>query len=110
MKLNIYSIFDTASGLYSRPFFTQSDGEAIRSFTDLSSDAKHPVGMHPEDYTLYRLGTFNDNNGAFHDEPNESLATALERIASTRNISRDNLDLLNDSVLPDPEQNYGGTQ
>ncbi len=93
MKLNVYSIFDTASGLYSRPYFTQSDAEAVRSFTDVSTDADHPVGKHAEDYTLFRLGTFDDERGQLNDEVNESLCTALERIASTRNSARDNLEV-----------------
>ena len=101
MKLNVYSIFDQASGLYSRPYFTQSDGEAMRSFTDIAVDAKHPVGMHPEDYTLYRLGIFDDTTGKIIDEDNESMATALEIIAKTRNVNKDNLELF-DENLPKP--------
>ncbi len=84
MKLNSYSIYDTASGLYSRPFFTPSDAEAIRSFSDIVQDAEHPIGRHPEDYTLFRLGRFDDTTGAIDNEVNESLCTALERLAATR--------------------------
>ncbi len=87
MKLNIYSIFDQASGLYSRPFFTQSDPEAMRSFTDIATDADHPIGKHPEDYSLYRLGTFDDNKGNMINEDNECLVTALETISSTRKVN-----------------------
>ncbi len=92
MKLNIYSIFDTASGLYSRPFFTQSDAEAMRSFEDIATDAEHPVGKHPEDYNLFRLGTFDDNKGKLVDEDNECLVTALETISKTRKIQPGQLD------------------
>jgi len=86
MKLNIYSIFDSASGLYSRPFFTQSDAEAMRSFTDIATDADHPIGKHPEDYSLHRLGTFDDTKAKLTDEDNECLVTALETISSTRKV------------------------
>ncbi len=103
MKLNIYSIYDTASGLYSRPFFTPSDAEAIRSFSDIAQDAEHPIGKHPEDYTLYRLGIFADDNGTLTNEPNESLCTALERIAATRTVNQDNLELF-DKKLPATEK------
>lgn len=88
MKLNVYSIFDTASGLYSRPFFTSSDAEALRSFSDIATDAEHPIGKHPKDYTLFRIGTFDDNKGHIHNEDNESLATALELIAKTRTVNQ----------------------
>jgi len=88
MKLNIYSIFDSASGLYSRPFFTQSDAEAMRSFEDIATDAEHPIGKHPEDYSLHRIGIFDDNNGKLQNEENECLETALETISKTRKINK----------------------
>ncbi len=78
MKLNIYSIFDTASGLYSRPFFDGADASATRAFQDLVSDPEHPVGKHPEDYSIFRVGLWDDNNGLLTNEANECLATALE--------------------------------
>ncbi len=86
MKLNIYSIYDTASGLYSRPIFSQSDGEAKRSFQDLAIDAEHPVGKHPEDYSIFRLGIFDDIKGHFANEDNECLSTGLEAVAQSRNV------------------------
>jgi len=104
MKHNIYSIFDQASGLYARPFTTQSDGEAIRSFTDVGCDAEHPIGKHPADYTLFRLGIFDDNTGKLTDEANTHLGNALERVASTQNVNKDNLDLLEKNI---PATNAG---
>ena len=64
MNLNIYTIFDTASGTYMRPFFTQADGQAVRSFKDISCDAEHEIGQHPEDYSLWRIGLYDDNSGS----------------------------------------------
>ena len=107
MKLNIYSIFDTASGLYSRPYFTQSDGEAIRSFHDIATDAGHPVGKHPADYTLFRLGIFDDTTGKLIDEDNSSLCNALERIASAQNVKKDELDLFDKKLTPEIGQAQG---
>ena len=107
MKLNIYSIFDTASGLYSRPFFTQSDAEAIRSFSDIATDAEHPIGRHPADYTLFRVGLWDDNNGKFIDEDNSSLCNALERIASAQMVKGDELDLFDKQLTPEIGQAQG---
>ncbi len=93
MKLINYSIYDTASALYSRPFFCQSDGEAVRLFVDLASDADHPVGKHPEDYSLFRTGQFDDCKGKFTNEDNECLQTGLEAVAQSRSgIAFDPLD------------------
>lgn len=78
MKLNVYSIYDVKAGVYQRPFYAGADGEATRAFSDLVTDGEHPVGKHPEDYSLFRLGVFDDNNGKFQPEAPECLMTALQ--------------------------------
>jgi hypothetical protein len=81
MKINIYTIFDSASAAYMRPFFAQSDGQATRSFGDIARDEKHEIGKHPEDYSLWRIGTFDDNSSEINPETKTCLATALELVA-----------------------------
>ncbi len=106
MKLNVYSIFDQATGLFSRPFFTQSDGDAQRSFTDIAQDAEHPIGKHPADYTLFRLGIFDDTNGKLTDEENSSLANGLVAVSQAKNVETDNLEVFDQQLL----QSAGLTQ
>jgi len=98
MKLNMYTIYDSAAGAYMRPFFLQSDGQAMRAFKDIATDASHEVGKHPEDYSLFRIGVFDDNNATLHPEDRECLATAQEVIASTRRIDPDKLHQLETSI------------
>jgi len=88
MKHNIYSIFDTASGIYQRPIFSRADGEIMREFQNICVDREHPCGMHPEDYSLIRVGTFDDQNGFLTDDSNETLATGLEMVALVRNNAK----------------------
>lgn len=103
MKLNVYSIFDTASGAYSRPFFAPSDGQAVRSFSDIACDATHEVGKHPEDYSLHRIGIFDDQKGQLIPEDKECMATALELIAMSRQPDRKNLELFDQTVEGTPQ-------
>ncbi len=84
MKLNMYSIFDTASGTYNRPLFARADGEIMREFQNLCTDKEHPCGQHPEDYSLFRLAIFNDLTGMITNEDNECLSTGLEMLALTK--------------------------
>lgn len=91
MKLNAYTIFDVASGTYMRPFFSQADGQAMRGFKDIACDAEHEVGRHPEDYTLFRIGSFNDNTGKMEGDQIEKLMTGLEAIAQDRNPKQQDL-------------------
>lgn len=84
MKLNIYTIFDSASAAYMRPFFMPADGQAVRAFKDLATDKDHEIGKHPEDYSLARIGVFDDNNAKIAPENVEFLATALELVAQAK--------------------------
>ncbi len=91
MKLNAYTIYDVASGVYMRPFFSQADGQATRGFKDIATDAEHPVGQHPEDYTLYRCGDFNETSGTMKGEEIEKLITGLQCVSMDRNPKQDDL-------------------
>ena len=95
MRLNVYTIFDTASGAYMRPFYMQADNAAIRSFKDLAVAADHEIGKHPEDYSLWRIGTFDDNKGMLVPEDRECLATALELVATAQRVDQDNMEKFN---------------
>lgn len=94
MKHNTYSIFDQASGLYSHPSYEQSDRTAMRTFGNIAANAEHPIGQHPEDYTLFRVGMFDDNTGELKNEVNESLCTALECLAKSKNPDRNAIEQL----------------
>nr|UXQ88119.1 MAG: nonstructural protein [Microvirus sp.] len=93
MKLNAYTIYDVASGVYMRPFFSQADGQAIRGFKDIATDAEHEIGKHPEDYTLYRIGSFNDTSGKMEGENLEKLSTGLQCVHKDRNPNKAELQL-----------------
>ncbi len=92
MRLNTYTIFDTAAGAYMRPFFLQADSQAIRSFKDIALDKDHAVGQHPEDYSLVRVGTFDDQTGLIHPETVEVLINGLRVIADSQNVNQDKLE------------------
>ncbi len=90
MKTMIYSIYDTASASYDKPIFSRADGEIMREFQNICTDKDHPCGQHPEDYSLIRLGNFNDQTGIVVNEDNECLATGLEMVALQRNKEKGN--------------------
>lgn len=99
MKMQVYTIFDSAAGVYLRPFFCNSDGSAKRMFSDIAIDAEHEVGRHPEDYSLCRIGRYDDASAKLDAEDVEVLATGLAVVASARNVNKDNLELF-DKQLP----------
>lgn len=83
MKMNFYAVFDSATGAYMRPFVMQSDGQAIRSFSDETNNPETPLHAHPEDYSLFRLGIFDDQTAIITPEDPTCLARAHEIQAKT---------------------------
>ena len=60
MKLKIFTIWDAKAEAYQRPFFANTNAMAIRSVTDAVNDSSHPLGQHPEDYSLFAIGEFDE--------------------------------------------------
>lgn len=67
MKQVVVSIRDRAAACFSRPVFTQSEGTAMRSFADEvnRAEAGNELNKHPEDFDLYVVGVFCDDEGSF---------------------------------------------
>lgn len=63
MFLNAYALYDIKSQTYGMPFFAVSDPVAVRTAYDGYLMADSTVLRHPEDFTLYRLGLYDDNRG-----------------------------------------------
>lgn len=77
MILKIFTVFDSKAGVYGQPSFMVSRGAAIRSFTDMVNDQNHPFHKHPEDYTLFEIGEYDDNEGEIESSAPVSLGVAL---------------------------------
>ena len=80
MKLGVFTIFDAKVAAYAQPFFSQSRGSAIRAVSDALADPQHPFSRHPEDYSLFDLGMYDDQSGAF------DLLAAPEQVATALSL------------------------
>ena len=77
-----YSVFDKAIQAYTRPFIMRSNGEALRSFmNEVLDNVESPMNRHPEDYGLFRLGTFDERTGMIVGEEPVCIARAHELVA-----------------------------
>lgn len=64
MKKVFYAVYDRKSELYSAPFLEIKDGTAIRAIQDtVIKSPDHPFAKHPTDFSLHRLGVFEDETG-----------------------------------------------
>jgi len=87
MKVQIYAIFDTCSGIYEKPFFHRADDQVRREFQDVATSADHAINKHPEHYSVWRLGSFDNNTGKITDEQNECLWQAVEAISQSQTVA-----------------------
>ena len=66
MLYSIVTVYDAAMTAFGRPVFVASKGAALRSFSDEVRNPKsEEMFRHPEDFTLYFIGTWDDANGKF---------------------------------------------
>lgn len=79
MKHNVYAIYDAAAKAFLPPFHLPRDEMATRAFADCVNAPSHQFNAHSEDYTLYKVATFDDATGEYENlEPaNINLGNGL---------------------------------
>mgnify|MGYP000518399210 CR=1 FL=1 len=97
MKLICCSIYDKAVGAYMRPFFMQSEGQALRAFMDDLLSPDSVIAKHPEDYALFVVGKFFDNTGEVMPCEPRCIGRAHELVANRGRSSDDVEDRLGES-------------
>ncbi len=65
MKLLAFTIYDEKAECFAHPFFVSAIGIATRMLATWVSKTDSMIGQHPEDFTLYHVGTWNDNEAKF---------------------------------------------
>lgn len=65
MIFNMYVIYDVKASVYNRPFYLINDAVAARVAIDLTKDAASDISRHPEDFIMFKLGTFDDQTASF---------------------------------------------
>lgn len=79
MILKMFAVLDAKAGFFGQPFFDQSQGGAVRNFADAVNDGSNPNNMwnkHPEDFSLFYLGDFDNSNGQMTPVLPQSIVTA----------------------------------
>ncbi len=63
MIMKICTIYDAKGEAFFQPMFFQSVAQAERSFQDATAKPDSDIGMHPEDYSLFLVGEFDQRTG-----------------------------------------------
>lgn len=82
MNMNIFVVLDKAVGAYERPQFFRSDAEAMRAFVTAVEKPDSPFHLHPEDYSFFRVGTYDDQTGELRPEEPKCHARAIDVVMS----------------------------
>jgi hypothetical protein len=74
----LFSVRDAATETYNITFTAPTNAAAIRQFGDLAQDTNTNVYKHPDDFVLYRVGSWDDDTGTVHPEELIKLAHARD--------------------------------
>lgn len=84
MLQKLFAIYDSKAESFTNPVYLNSTGLAVRTFSDSVQDPESQFAKHPADYTLFELGTYDDQTAEFKLLPTpKSLFIAIEFITPT---------------------------
>ncbi len=63
MKIGIYTIKDAQAAVFMKPTFFQTEEIAKRTFLQAVMNPNETMGQFPADYTLYKVGQYDDESG-----------------------------------------------
>jgi len=86
MKKVAYAVYDSKSKFFTAPFCCANDMVALRLFSAAVNDPATDVSKFPTDYTLFRVGHYDDEHGLLTPiSPLENLGLASQFVNDRRN-------------------------
>lgn len=65
MILKVFTVFDAKVGVFLPPMFCKTVGECARVMMQLCEDKNHQFYKFRDDFTLFELGTYDEELGQF---------------------------------------------
>ncbi|WNK12904.1 MAG: nonstructural protein [Microvirus sp.] len=78
MKSQMFSIYDQKAKFFSTPFYAPNLPVAARSIAKAMSDPASDLGTFSNDYTLYCVGSFDDQTGVLEQSTPENLGPIIQ--------------------------------
>ncbi len=98
MKLLAFTIYDEKAECYGHPFFVSAMGIATRMLSELVKNDNSMVGRHPEDFTLYHIGFWRDDEAKFENFATPKfVARATDSILDTGEVQPQLTEVKNDT-------------
>lgn len=83
MKTKTYTIYDSKTGLYNKPMYFHNHPAAIRAVTQALTDEQSTLGQHPEDYSLFYIGEYDEETAKMEQEPTHTHLANLHELVQT---------------------------
>jgi len=106
MKSKMFVIYDVKANAYMQPWFLTQTGMALRAFSDCVNDPEHNFGRHPEDYTLFQIGDFDDQDARINWNAPQSMGNGIEFVVQEKTNQLDLYDTP-DQLLAETQQTDG---
>jgi len=81
--LKMFAVYDSKACSFLNPITLSTTGLAIRQFETAANAADHHFNRHAADYTLFEIGTFDEEKGIMQADTHINLGTALTYITTT---------------------------
>ena len=82
-QLKIFTLRDVRTEAFNRPMFLQNESVLDRSIRDACQDENSLLSLHPEDYQVYYLGTFDEQTGKIEAQPAEHMFNVIEKVSQS---------------------------
>lgn len=90
MLFKVFAIYDSKAQAYYPPFFQATVGLATRIFGDMANNPESTVGRYPADYTLFEIGTYDDQTAKMvAGKAHVSHGIALEYVENQKDVFSD---------------------
>ena len=106
----VFVIFDTAAACGEIPFVMRTEAEVLRQFEDLCIRDGSRIAEHPEHYSLFEIGNYDDTTMEIKAHPPRCVATGVEMVAKSRQIAPGSLKEKVNGEISDGTQLQSGAE
>lgn len=84
--LGVFCIYDIKAESYLPPFTAMNDAMALRMVATAANDESSTFHQHAEDYSLWRIGSFDQNSGMIEPDVGNCLAKAFDLLKNKADL------------------------
>lgn len=84
--MKIFTIYDSKAKAYLQPFFSKTEGTAIREAKMIANQEGHQFNSYAEDYSLFYIGEYDELSGKISSENPVHIVNILHLVDSDDSI------------------------